>query len=58
MAEDGLYAMRTAAAAGFRVLGLYDEGSREDWEEIRSTADLALENLNRFDIFWERAAVR
>ena len=58
VAEDGLYAMRTAAAAGFRVLGLYDEGSREDWKEIRRTADLALENLSGFDIFWERAAAR
>lgn len=58
VAEDGLYAMRTAAAAGFRVLGLYDEGSREDWKEIRRTADLALENLSGFDLFWERAAAR
>lgn len=58
VAEDGLYAMKTAAAAGFRVLGLYDEGSREDWEEIRRAADLALENLSGFDIFWERAAAR
>ena len=56
--EDGLYAMKTAAAAGFCVLGVYDESSREDWKEIRKTADLALENLNGFDIFWERAAVR
>ena len=58
VAEDGLYAMKTAAAAGFRVLGLYDEGSREDWEEIRRAADLALENLRGFDLFWERAAAR
>lgn len=58
VAEDGLYAMKTAAAAGFRVLGLYDEGSREDWEEIRRAADLALENLSGFDLFWERAAAR
>ena len=53
--EDGLYAMKTAKAAGFRVLGVYDEASSEDWEEIEKTADLAMKNLSEFDIFWEAA---
>lgn len=58
VAEDGLYAMKTAAAAGFRVLGVYDEGSREDWEEIRHTADLALADLTQFHRFREFASGR
>lgn len=54
--EDGLYAMKTARAAGFRVLGVYDEPSRGDWEEIQQNASLALKDLTQFDIFWEAAA--
>ena len=54
--EDGLYAMKTAKAAGFRVLGVYDEASSGDWEEIEKTADLAMKDLSEFDIFWEAAA--
>lgn len=51
--EDGFYAMKTAKAAGFRVLGVYDEASSADWEEIRKTADFAVKDLTRFDMFWE-----
>ena len=54
--EDGLYAMKTAKSAGFRVLGVYDEASSGDWEEIEKTADLAMKDLRKFDIFWEAAA--
>ena len=54
--EDGLYAMKTAKEAGFRVLGVYDEASCGDWEEIQQTADLAMKDLSEFDIFWEAAA--
>lgn len=54
--EDGLYAMKTARAAGFRVLGVYDEPSSDDWEEIQQTARLALKDLTEFNIFWEAAA--
>lgn len=58
VAEDGLYAMKTAAASGFRVLGVYDEGSRQDWDEIQHTADLALPDLTQFHRFWEFASAR
>ncbi len=54
--EDGLYAMKTAKEAGFRVLGVYDEASSGDWEEIQQTADLAMKDLSEFDIFWGAAA--
>ena len=54
--EDGLYAMKTARAAGFHVLGVYDEPSSGDWEEIQQTASLALKDLTQFNIFWEAAA--
>ena len=54
--EDGLYAMKTARAAGFHVLGVYDESSSGDWEEIQQTASLAMKELTGFDIFWEAAA--
>ena len=54
--EDGLYAMKTAKAAGFHVLGVYDQPSSGDWEEIQQTADLAVKALTGFDIFWEAAA--
>lgn len=54
--EDGLYAMKTAREAGFHVLGVYDEPSCGDWEEIQQTASLAMKDLTNFDIFWEAAA--
>ncbi len=54
--EDGLYAMKTARAAGFHVLGVYDEPSSGDWEEIQQTASLAMKDLTQFHIFWEAAA--
>lgn len=37
--EDGLYAVRTAAAAGYRTIGIFDEASREDEAQIRKLAD-------------------
>lgn len=37
--EDGLYAIRTAKKAGYRVIGVADEASKEDAENIRQLAD-------------------
>lgn len=34
MFEDALYAIKTAKAAGFYTVGLYDETSRNDQEAI------------------------
>lgn len=40
VAEDALYAVRTAKAAGFHVLGIADASSRKDEPEIRKLADM------------------
>lgn len=37
--EDAKYAVRTAKAAGFHVVGVYDRNSAPYWEEICRTAD-------------------
>ncbi|MDE6970719.1 MAG: HAD family phosphatase [Eubacterium sp.] len=39
VAEDGLYAMRTAKQAGYRVIGVADACSKQDEAEIRRIAD-------------------
>lgn len=43
--EDGLYAVRTAKAAGFYTVGLYDETSHADWPALQQEADLSLQSL-------------
>lgn len=48
--EDGLYAIRTAEAAGFRTVGVYDPVSEKDREEIIRTADFYYESLADFDL--------
>lgn len=40
--EDALHALRTAKGAGFPVVGVFDEASREVWEEIKALSDLCL----------------
>lgn len=37
--EDAIYAARTAKEAGFYVVGIYDESSRENWEQMTEIAD-------------------
>lgn len=37
--EDVIHAVRTACAAGFQVVGIYDEASKDDQEEIQREAD-------------------
>ena len=48
--EDGLYAIRTAEAAGFRTVGIYDPVSEKDRAEIIRTADFYYESLADFDL--------
>lgn len=45
--EDALHAARTAKNAGFRVVGVYDEASGREWQELSALADVALRDLNR-----------
>lgn len=44
--EDALYAIRTAKAAGFPVVGIYDETSRREQDGIRALADIYLRDWN------------
>lgn len=46
--EDGLYSIKTAKAAGFKTVGIYDSVSEKDQAEIRALADIYLESLNDF----------
>lgn len=41
--EDALYAIETAKAAGFPVVGLYDDASVKQQEQIKKKADIYLE---------------
>lgn len=54
--EDVLHAIRTAGAAGFRTVGLYDSSSEAVQEEIKETADIYLGDLKDFQRFWDYAA--
>lgn len=47
--EDGLYAIRTARAAGFRTVGVYDRMSEADQEEIMRQADFYYRSLEDFE---------
>ena len=51
--EDALYAIRTAAKAGFVTVGVEDSYNASDKEEIRKTADYYIEELAEFPKFWE-----
>lgn len=39
VAEDALYAIRTAKAAGYRIIGVSDASSKKDEQKIRELAD-------------------
>ena len=43
--EDALHALRTAKAAGFVTVGIYDETSKEDAAEIKQIADYYMEGF-------------
>lgn len=45
--EDAIHAIRTAKAAGFPVVGIYD-ASEKDQETVRSLADIYLESFINF----------
>jgi len=46
--EDGLYAVKTAKAAGFRTVGIFDEVSRGDQAELKTLADIYVTTLEDF----------
>lgn len=48
--EDGLYSIKTARAAGFKTVGVYDAVSEKDQEEIRQLTDLYVRDLRDFSL--------
>ena len=40
--------------AGFKTVGIYDTSSEKDWETIKKTADIFLEDLHDFSSFWKQ----
>lgn len=48
--EDALYAIKTAKAAGFPVVGIYDETSRREQGEIRALADVYLRDWKELKV--------
>lgn len=52
VAEDVLYALRTAKKAGFLTLGIYDSASSADQKEIRREADVYLKSFQMPEALW------
>lgn len=44
--EDGLYAIKTAKNIGLSTVGIYDEISRNDWDEIKNISDISVMELD------------
>ena len=51
--EDSLYALKTAANAGFITVGVADPFGEPDQAGLKSTANIYIENLNEFFKAWE-----
>lgn len=50
--EDSLYALKTAKAAGFLCVGVYDAQGESDQQGLKATADIYLQNLPDFFENW------
>lgn len=50
--EDTLFALKTAAQAGFKTAGVYDGASEGDTEAIRQLADVWLPSLTQTSVLW------
>lgn len=48
--EDALYAIKTAKAAGFPVVGIYDETSKKEQDGIRALADVYLRDWKELKV--------
>lgn len=46
--EDAIYAARTAKAAGFWVVGVYDAASENDWAELTALCDATIRDWRQF----------
>lgn len=40
--EDALHSIKAAKTAGFKVIGVYDESSKKDWEYIKTITDKSI----------------
>ncbi len=49
--EDALYAAKTAKAAGFCTVGVYDEVSRDDQQKLQNICNYYIRNFRDFDSF-------
>lgn len=56
--EDALHAVRTANAAGFVTVGVYDETSAADQEAMRSECRIYLHDLTDFQYFFAQTEKR
>lgn len=52
--EDALYAIKTAKSAGFRTVGVYDDSSKDSWDEIKTVSDIYFEKLDNIHSFLEK----
>lgn len=44
--EDSLYALRTAAEAGFHTVGVFDAGGEDDQKGMKETAEIYIKDLS------------
>lgn len=44
--EDALFAARTAKAAGFYVVGVYDDNAKAKWDRLKDISDEAIEDFH------------
>ena len=51
--EDSLYALKTAAAAGFPTVGVFDANGETDQAGLRATATVYLADLTAFPGCWD-----
>ena len=54
VAEDSLYALQTAAAAGYRTVGIFDANGEADQQGLRNAAEVYLTSLAWLPAHWER----
>ena len=47
--EDALYAIQTAKAAGYYVVGVYDDSAAKNWKTIRNIADEVVLNWEEIE---------
>jgi HAD superfamily hydrolase (TIGR01509 family) len=55
--EDALYAIQTAKNAGFRTVGVFDNSSIVNLEEIKRISDIYLKKIDNFNIFLKKASL-